>query len=183
MGCNEFLTKEDDALIEASMRGENTGFSEETLERDMPEVHKAMAESAQRELAFEQNAEDREIIKELSEISPEENEKIEQERQGEEITTFRTLSGEFAIRQTPGSHLTTEEVRRIYREETSHCVVSGMQRTAHINRLRESIDEQGKTKITLGDHRRSFYKIDTLCQFFWEKVLSGRLNSERSLLF
>ena len=46
MGCNNFLTERIDKLIEASMRGENSGFSEETLkewnELQSPEARQEM---------------------------------------------------------------------------------------------------------------------------------------------
>ena len=42
MGCNNFLTERIDKLIEASIRGENSGFSQETLESVMSEVEEAI---------------------------------------------------------------------------------------------------------------------------------------------
>ena len=41
MGCNNFQTEQTDALVEASIGGENSGFSPETLERAMPQVREA----------------------------------------------------------------------------------------------------------------------------------------------
>lgn len=39
MGCNNFQNEQTDALVEASIRGENSGFSPETLKRGMPAIH------------------------------------------------------------------------------------------------------------------------------------------------
>lgn len=105
MGCNEFLTKEDDVLIEKAMRGENSGFSEERLKEIMSEIEKEIeercveclqenVENAHNELIEKLNQENREPtnIERLDlGLEPTQEELQEMVKVGKELKMIRSL--------------------------------------------------------------------------------------------
>jgi len=149
MGCNHLQTEELDRLVEANLEGENWRLSPE-LEKELPEIRAELAEDAERRLAFEDNQERREILKE--DLSPQDRERVDQEKAQQEVVKFRTLSGEFEIRRSPSSNLTADQIKRLYREETPHAVTRHMWGEAFFDKVKERIGKDGKIHVTLGQH-------------------------------
>ncbi|MBU4204822.1 hypothetical protein KKE19_03585 [Patescibacteria group bacterium] len=159
--CNSFLKESDDELVAAAQRGEFSGIKscspeiQAQIERSMPAVEAAIKESTERVLFFESDPEGREVLLKsghFGEFSPEEINAIEKDRTQQESLSFRTLHGEFEIRQDPGSNLPIEEVKRIYREETPHCVVENLQGVGHIDKVKQVQGKDGKPETILGEH-------------------------------
>lgn len=135
-GCNQEPTEEIDQMLDEAANGlpqlleRNWG---EVLNEVMPTVRETIHEDAERRLCFEDNQDKREFLKQ--DLSPKDRERMDDQK-ADQVARFRTLDGEFTIRHSPGSHLTIEEAKRLYREDTPHCVTRNMAGVAFVNEVK-----------------------------------------------
>lgn len=152
--CGDIVSKETQQLLDEAEERVG-GLPEGVIEKEMPAIRETIKESTERMLILEGDLEGREVLFKsglFGDFSPEEINAIEGNRAQQESLSFRTLNGEFEIRQDPGSNLSIEEVKRIYREETPHCVIQNMQGVGHIDTVKQIVGKDGKPRIILGEH-------------------------------